>query len=583
MSDTSLFQRLKERKLVQWAVAYLAGAWVVFEATGTALDAWNLSPLLVRSIHVLLIVGFFITLVIAWYHGEKGRQRVSGPELLMVAALLIIAGVALTMLGRGQEAPQTVEATAPAGSGDARPSLAVLPMDNLSPDPQDAFFARGVHTDITNALGRISSLALKGRYSVDQFPERRPPIREIASALNVDFLLGGTAQIVGTAVKVTVQLIDARLDEQIWEGEWQAEYLPAEAIRIQSEIADSVASELSIAIAPEEEARIAKIPTDDPVALKLVDRAEHLWSQRTESTVQEAIELFDQAIERDPLYAEAYAGLASAYLILADWGGGYGHEWERREESFRQAQEMAERALEQDSTLSLPHGVIAWVKIAVDWDWDGAEREFLAGLERDPDQSQLHGWYSGFLAGMGRTDDALRQLAAVERLDPLSPWLANGPVVVYYLARQYNRAIEAGIEGITAYPDMISPYGWLCNSYLASGRIDEGMEACREAAERDPRGGARMAIILAHRGEREAALQELEEALANHGDRGSVNFDAAIVHAVLGNLDEAFPRLRRYITQYRSTAIWVPAEPIYDPFRADPRWEEILDYIGFGH
>jgi tetratricopeptide (TPR) repeat protein len=293
--------------------------------------------------------------------------------------------------------------------------------------------------------------------------------------------------------------------------------------------------------------------------------------------------LYEEAIERDPLYAEAYAGLASAYLILGDWGADFGDDWETRAESFRQAVDMAERALELDHTLSIPHAVIAWAKMALDWDWEGAEHEFLAGLEQDPDESQVHAWYSTFLAGMGRTDDALRELATVQRLDPLSPWLASGPVVVYYLTRQYDRAIEAGIEGITAYPDRSSPYGWLCVSYLASGRIDEGMEACAEAARHDPPGRARMAVVLALRGEKEAALLELEEALATHGDPGLINWDVAVVHAVLGNLDEAFPRLRRHLILYRSYAIWVPADPMLDPFRADPRWEEILSYIGVEH
>jgi TolB-like protein/Tfp pilus assembly protein PilF len=534
-----------------------------------------------QVVTILAFFGFFVVLVLAWYHGEKGRQRVSGPELLMVAALLVVAGVALSTLGGGEEAPEPKEATAPGEGEDPRPSLAVLPLENLSPNPEDSIFASAVHADITSALGRISSLSVKGRSSVAQYRDRLPPIREIASALGVDFLLEGTAQIVGTAVKVTVQLIDGRLDEQIWEREWEGEYLPADAIRIQSEISEVVASSLRIAIAPEEEARIALIPTDDPVAYKLVDRAEYLWSQRTESEVRQAIELFDQAIERDSLYAEAYAGLASAHLILGEMEALYGDGWETGAESYRQAVDMAERSLGLDPTLSLPHGVIAMVKIALEWDWDGAEREFLAGLEQDPDQSQMHAWHAAFLAGTGRADDALRELATVQRLDPLFPWRAHGAVLVYYLIRQYDRAIEAGIEGITAYPDMTYPYGWLCSSYLASGRIEEGMEVCEEATRRDPNGDARMAIVLALRGEREAALLELEEALADHGDRGPINSGVAVVYAVLGDLDKAFPRLRRYLAQHRIGALWIRADPLLDPLRADPRWEEIMGEIGF--
>jgi tetratricopeptide (TPR) repeat protein len=128
---------------------------------------------------------------------------------------------------------------------------------------------------------------------------------------------------------------------------------------------------------------------------------------------------------------------------------------------------------------------------------------------------------------------------------------------------------------------MTYPYGWLCSSYLASGRIEEGMEVCEEATRRDPNGDARMAIVLALRGEREAALLELEEALADHGDRGPINSGVAVVYAVLGDLDKAFPRLRRYLAQHRIGALWIRADPLLDPLRADPRWEEIMGEIGF--
>jgi TolB-like protein/tetratricopeptide (TPR) repeat protein len=588
MPSPPLLQRLKERKLVQWALAYLAGAFVVFQGVEVMAEPWGLSPAFQRGVHIVLLLGLLVTLVLAWYHGEKGRQRVSGPELLMVASLLVMAGVALAMLSSGEESPRAVEAPGPVETDDFRPSIAVLPLDDNSPDPQDAYIATGIHDKIISALGQISSLSVRARSSVDQYrsgPDRdaRPPVREIATVLGVDFLLEGTAEVVGSAVRVAVRLIDGRLDEVLWEEDWQAEYLPAEAIRIQIDIAEGVASGLRVAIAPEEELRIASVPTNDPVAYRLVDRAGYLWSQRTEPEVREAIRLYHQAIERDSLYAEAYAGLASAYLILGDWGAAYGDDWGTRAVSFRRAQDMAERALDLDPALSLPHGVIAWAKMALDWDWDGAEREYLAGLEQDPEQSQIHGWYSGFLAGMGRSEEALRELATVQRLDPLSPWLANGSVVVYYLARQYDRAIEAGIETVALYPDMISPHEWLCESYLASGRIDEGMDACSEASKHDPPGRARMAVVSALRGEREAALKEIEEALATHGDRARINWDAAIVHAVFGDLDEAFSRLRRHFTLNRNEAWFVPADPMLDPFRTDPRWEEILRYIGYEH
>lgn len=575
MPPFSPFQRLKERKIVQWALAYLAGAWVVYEASGTALEAWDIPAVLIRAVHVFLVFGFFITLVLAWYHGERGRQKVSGPELLMVAALLVTAGVALKTLGTGEQASQGVEVATPLEDEDSSPSIAVLPLDNLSPDPRDRFFASGVHADITSALGRISSLSVRGRSSVDQFRESRPPIREIASALGVDFLLEGTAQIVGTGVKVSVQLIDGRRDEQLWEGDWQGEYVPAEAIRIQSEIAQGVASELRVAIAPEEEARIAAVPTQDLVAYRLVDRARALWNQRTAPEIREAIDLCSQAIERDPQFVDAYVGLASAYLVL----GEYSPDRAEREEADPLAVATAEQALRLDPSLSIPHGIVAW-GLADEWDWEGAEGEFLNAIHLEPDQSQVRCWYSYFLAAMGRYEEALRELSIAQRLDPLAPWLAAGAPGVYYFARDYQRSIEVGLQTIAADPGNENVYGWVCGSYLRLGRFEESTEACEMAQESYP-DWAYDALEHAFRGEEEAALQDLARVVNAFPGSGDVYWCGAEIHAVLGDIDGALQWLRRAIEEERSFVSQLPGDPAWDVLRSDPRFEEILRETGF--
>ena len=160
MPTPSLLQRLKERKLVQSGLAYLAGAWVLYEVTSTVGGAWNLPNALLQGLFVVLAIGFFVTLILAWYHGEKGRQRVSGPELLMVAALLVVAGVALSILpGREEQTGQTDTASI-AAVEDPRPSIAVLPLDNISPNPEDAYFADGMHEELTS-IHLVSSLRLQ--------------------------------------------------------------------------------------------------------------------------------------------------------------------------------------------------------------------------------------------------------------------------------------------------------------------------------------------------------------------------------------------------------------------------------------
>lgn len=183
MPSPSLLQRLKKRKLVQWAVAYLAGAWVLFEVSDAVGGRWNLPDVLFQGLFVLLPIGFFIILVLAWYHGEKGRQRVSGPELLMVAALMVVAGVALSSLDRGGEDSPSPEPSEAAVVEDDRPSIAVLPFENFSPDSADDYFADGMQEEITSKLAIISGLSVRGRSSVMQHRENRPPIGLLSTGL----------------------------------------------------------------------------------------------------------------------------------------------------------------------------------------------------------------------------------------------------------------------------------------------------------------------------------------------------------------------------------------------------------------
>jgi TolB-like protein/DNA-binding SARP family transcriptional activator/Tfp pilus assembly protein PilF len=510
-----------------------------------------------------------------WYHGEKGRQRISGPGLLVMTALLIVAGMTLSLFRGGSADSGPIQMVAPAPTEDDRPSIAILPFDNLSPSPNDAWFADGVQEDITTALSRISAIGVPARSSVAQFRDNRPDSREMASLLGVAYLLEGSGRIVGTEIKVTVQLIEGSAGRHVWSEEYDASFSMNEVIRLSSQIAQRVASEIGARLAPSEEEAISSLPTEDLTAYRLVHRARLLWNQRTEPEVREAIALYQEAIARDSLYADAYAGLASAYLILS----AYALEPEQRGVETARAAAAAERALRLNPVMGIPHAVIAFVKDVFEWNWESADREFRTAIELEPDRSQAHCWYSAFLAGMGRREEALRRLASCEQLDPLSPWIPEGAPAVLYLVGEYERSIEAVAESVAANPEDQRPYVWMCLSYLALRRIDEGLEAC-QAAQDFEENSAVMAVVYAHRGEREAALLELERVVETHGSSGNIPWDGAAVYTTLGDLDEAFLWLRSGIDEDRLEAYLVPGDPRWDPLRADPRFDEILREMG---
>lgn len=573
MQENSLFQRLKKRKLVQWVITYSAGAFFVYSALDPARETWGIPSGAIRSIHVLLIAGFLLTLILAWYHGEKGNQKVTGLELLMVAALLTLTGGAVAVLGREERPPQTVEGSPTPTTEDSRPSIAVLPLQNFSPAPEDAFFANGIQEDITTALANISSLSVRGRSSVEQFRDARPSIREMASALGVDFLLEGSARIVGGVAKVTVQLIDGRLDDHIWQAEWEVEYKIEEAIRIQGEIARGVASRLRVEVAPDEARQIGHLPTTHQDAHRLYHEALYLWNKRSESEVRRSAELFQQAIDLDPEYAQAYVGLANAYIILVAFA------WETPADGYPPAIAAMERALALEPTLADAHVTLGGLSLWYDRDWISADEHFLQGLRLNPDHAFGHYWYGAFLDGMGRFDEAEAQMLLAWKLDPLAPQIGGGLGHHYWAARDFDRSIEAFDRVLDLHPDFEMAFLGRCLTYASERRFEEASASCRqgEAVSGLPSNGATEALIFALQGDRVQALHELARVRSIRGPDRIDPVQVARTFVALGDADEALRLIRQARDEVRPYLHFLTYDLFFDPIRSDPRFIDIME------
>jgi TolB-like protein/DNA-binding SARP family transcriptional activator len=307
--------RFGRQRLVQWGLAYLAGAWFILQVMDILSEAWGLSQGIQQGAFILLFFGFLLTLVLVWYHGEEGRQRVSGPELLIIAALLVIAGGVLSVARPSAQADDPTEFTASSIEADGRLTVAVLPFQNFSPDPEDAYFADGIHEEILSKLSRISSLRVISRSSVMQFREDRPTVPEMAALLGAEYFLEGSARIVGGLVRLTAQLIRGD-DEHVWSADYDHPLVLDSLIAVQSRIADSVAARLRTTLTEEERAEISRSPTDNLEAYELYLRGRFLWNQRTEPDMRRALGVFEEAIALDSLYALAYVGVANVYLTL---------------------------------------------------------------------------------------------------------------------------------------------------------------------------------------------------------------------------------------------------------------------------
>ena len=478
MSDPSFLQRLKERKIVQWTLAYLAGGFVVFQAVEVMAEPWSISPAFQRGVHVLLLIGFLVALVVSWYHGEKGRQRVSGPELVMVASLLVVAGVALSMMSGREEFSEPTETVASPVPEDDRPSIAVLPFDNYSPNPDYAFFASGVQEELTSKLSGISSLAVISRTSVEQYrdPTNRPPVRQIAADLGVDFVIEGSARIGGGSVRITVQLIDARTDNHLWSEDFDEPYSAEDFFHLQAQIAQRIAFHLRTPISPDESEWLETVPTENLEALEAYMRGieAYLVERRMGLVIADyqSRMLFDQAIELDPRFALAHARLA---LTLTHTG------------RCDRARRAAERALSLAGELPEARVALAYCYLGTG-DNEEAVRQVEMARQVSPDHTLVLRALARIQQTVGDFDAAIQTLLRTERLDPRDPFIPRALGEIFIPLHRYDDALDAFARE-AARSETPPPRGMIYRAriHLLRGDHERARSAISEFLESSPR------------------------------------------------------------------------------------------------
>lgn len=415
MPDLSLLERLKQRKIVQRGLAYLAGAFVVFQAVEVMAEPWGISPTMQRIVHVLLLVGFFVQLVLAWYHGEQGRQRISGMETLMLGVLLLIAGLGISLV-RDREAPLgTARPMASTDPGDGRPRIAVLPCENFSANAEDAHLAAGLHDQILLQLQKISSLFSIGRKSVEWYIENPAPPSQIARELGVGFLGECSVQKEGDRIRLTFQLFDGNSQGQLWAENYDEALTANSLFEIQSDIALKVARGIGAILTPEEEARIESAQTENLEAYDLYLLGRRRWTTRSAETLREAISYFERAIDADSTFALAYSGLADSYAVLP-----FHDPTTDALDILDAARSAARKALELDPDHGEVHASVGFIAHVYDWDPVLAEEHLSRAVELAPGYANGLGWYSNLQGALGRYEEAAAAAEKALAMDPLS-------------------------------------------------------------------------------------------------------------------------------------------------------------------
>ncbi|MDX1393612.1 MAG: tetratricopeptide repeat protein [Gemmatimonadota bacterium] len=464
-------QRLRERKLVQWALAYVAGAWALLEAADLVGSQFGWPDQLLRIITILLAIGFFVAVVVAWYHGEKGQQRVSGPELLIIAALLAVAAALMTIIGVGDPDAPTRAATGPesepsarasVGEGvppaDGRPAVAILPFDNLSGDAADLYFADGVHDEILARVAKVGALKVISRTSVLEYRDRSANIRTISEELGVGYVVEGSVRRFEDRVVITAQLIDAATDDHLWVDSYERER--RDLFAIQTEIAERVATALRARLSPEERTLVASRPTENGEAHDLYLRAGAVWSP---SAPDSTIALLEGALELDPGFALAHVALSAYHRVL------YFRNVDPSPERLAMAKEAVDRALELEPDLPEAHLSLGRYYYSGLRDYARALAEYEIARRGLPNEPPLYVDLGYIYRRQGRFEEAEASFRAAVERSPSSYEATNQLGITLALLRDYEGAEATLRRLLAAYPDDVGRRVFLAPMVYARG------------------------------------------------------------------------------------------------------------------
>jgi TolB-like protein/DNA-binding winged helix-turn-helix (wHTH) protein/Tfp pilus assembly protein PilF len=451
-------------------------------------------------------------------------------------------------------------------------SLAVLPLESLSSDASQDYFADGMTDELISDLGQISALRVISRTSVMAYKHARKSLPEIARELNVDAVVEGTVIRSGDRVRITAQLIEASTDKHLWSQSYEGEL--RDTLALQNKVAGAIADQIRINVNPQEQAALKKVTVVNPEAYESYLKGRYFWNKRTADGLSKAIDYFNDAIHKDPNYAQAYAGLADSYALAGDWK--YGLLAPR--EAYPKAKAAATKAIALDDTLGEAHISLAFVLDNFDWDWEPAGREFTRGIELSPGYAIGYDWYGWHLAMLGRNGDAIAEKERAESLDPLSLIINADLAEELLVAHRFDEAIKQSQKTMILDPFFAPGHYVLGQALVQKHDYNEGIAELQKAIELSPGSTAfiaNLAYVYAVSGMRDKALRILTDL------KSQSNQDApeiALVYIGLDEKDQAIAWLQKAYAERFSP--WVLMRPCFDPIRSDPGFEDLVHRIG---
>jgi TolB-like protein/Tfp pilus assembly protein PilF len=582
MNVTNFFGELKRRNVYKVAAGYAVVGWLLIQVATQVFPFFEIPNWGVRLIVLLIVVGFPIALVIAWAFeltpgGIKrteeadrvypGRSRRRAWIYVVISTGLLSAG--LFFLGRYTAPNENKIANVPAKS------IAVLPFENLSQDPDNAYFAEGIQDEILTRLAKVADLKVISHTSTQRYKSSPNDLPQIAKELGVANILEGSVQKSKDQVRVNVQLINAATDAHLWADSFDRKLI--DIFAVESEIAAKVADTLQAKLTGAEQHAISMQPTQNTEAHQLYLKGRYFWNKRTGPDLQKAIDYFKQAIEKDPGYALAYVGLGDSYILLSGFGAA------PPQDSFPLAEAAAKKALEIDDNLAEAHTTLGFILCVHHLNFADSIREFERAIALNPNYATAHHWFGdGPLLAVGQFDRAIGEGKRAVELDPLSVIITADLGADFLVARRYDEAIEQFHKAIDLDPRFYYAHWNLAQALEMKGDLRGALAEYKKAVELDddPFVLALLGQAYAKVGQRDEALKILAQLPQIAAHRYVPSYSFALLHMALGDKDKAIEWLER---SYRDGAgldvIFLKVDPMLDPLQKEPRFQALVQKV----
>jgi len=454
-------------------------------------------------------------------------------------------------------------------------SVAVLPLENLSGDASQDYFAEGMTDDLITQLGQISALRVISRTSVMTYKSVRKALPEVARELNVEAVVEGTVLRSGDRVRISAQLIQVPADKQLWAQIYEGDL--SDTLALQNRVARAIVEQIEATLNQQERAALEKSNTVNPDAYEAYLKGRYFWNKRTGEGLQKAIDYFNRAIDKDPNYPQAYVGLADTYALAGDWEYGI----LSAQDAFSRAKAAATHALNLDDNLGEAHTSLAFAFDLYDWDWEAAENHYKRAIALNPGYATAHHWYAWHLMVMGRTAEGIAELRKAQSLDPLSLIISADLADALCIAHRYEESVQQSRKTLDMDPNFALAHYQLGQAFqqmhMQSASIAELQKAV-ELSRGNTAFESNLAYAYAVSGRKEEAIRIAKDLESDQGRSSVADSNIAMIYVGLGNNDQAMIWLNKaYQARFNPSILLRPA---FDPLRSNPGFQNLLSRIG---